>query len=89
MTTWQEQRAWLEECANEGRPSVTGNAIRACLARLDAAERVREAAYEAVESWMRAWGNKVDDVIVERRICDLEEVVGAYDALVREQDGGR
>jgi len=40
MATWKEMRTWLEEEADatDGSRSV-GAAIRACLARLDAAER--------------------------------------------------
>ncbi len=44
-------------------------------------ERLREAAAEVVETWMKAQGHH-DDIVLERRICDLEEMIPT-DVLAR------
>jgi len=56
MTTWKEQREWLEQLQSPKMFNIsqhTQECIRAALARLDAAERLRDVAMsgEAVNAY--------------------------------------
>ena len=67
MTTWKKQRALLEPLMGTMKP-IYADAIRAALARLDAAELALFHARAGI-------------------LGKLTPIL-AYDALVREQDGG-